>query len=203
MGRIPHEKLLVDQRARFAAKAIGRPVHHTPLKQEAVDIPGVDIESFDINLDSVLEGLYRDIDFHVTPGLIGTLIPAADMWGRNKKLARLQEYVSRTVLVMNDLKALAATQHEMRAKRMVNYEVATLKLSLAKMGQEVLALQNANSVVMQELRERVARMEREHEEAMQRMRIELEAHQMTMEERRIQNRVKELNAQLTEKKLED
>jgi hypothetical protein len=90
------EKKAIGHSSTFASKALVKPVHQTPLKQEASTET---IDVFDINLDKVLEALLKDMDFNIKPGFIGSAIPAAEMWGRNKKITRVQEYTQRALVV--------------------------------------------------------------------------------------------------------
>src|SRR3989442_1569507 len=124
----PAEQKALTQTS-LASKAVAKTVHHTPLKQ---DVPPETFEVPDINLDKALHALLKDIDFNIQPGVIGSVLPAAEMWGRNKKIVRVQEYTQRALAVITDLKALAETQHDLRAKRLVDYEAMTLKLNLAR-----------------------------------------------------------------------
>jgi len=111
----------------------------------------------------------------------------------------LKDYLA----VINDLKALATTQQDLRAKRMVDYEVMTLKINLARANQEILILQNSNNAMIQDANERITRMEREGMVLRQKLDIERESHELSMEERRFQNRIKELQAKLLERQLEE
>src|ERR1051325_1259284 len=116
MGDIPEkEKKLIDDGS-FAKKAMIKTVHRTPMKPDREH----EIGSYEINLDQASHALFKDINFNIKPGIIGSLFPSWELWDKNRKLAELQEYTQKAQTTIATLSSIVTAQRDFRGRQDLN-----------------------------------------------------------------------------------